>query len=425
MKVTIGKLATKTSKLLGNRGTDISGRVVVKIDKNALVSLAKKIDVVILVTGTNGKTTTTNIIASVIEQLDVRYIHNREGANLYTGVVSAIINEHSSHNKQTISYGIFEVDEGSVPRVMNDLDKGYLVINNFFRDQLDRYSEIDMLIEKIKKGIKPSFKLIINSDDPFCARFNEFDVTGFGLSNEIDAFKQGSVTDSRFCPDCKKELVYSKSFYSQLGHYTCDCGFTRLDPKYVASNISQSHVIVNGITYKHNIVGAYNSYNILAAISLLKELGINDETIQKGLDSYKSTDGRMQLFNINDHHLYLNLVKNPSGMNSSINEAKSLNIKNISFVLNDLEADGRDISWIWDCDLEDLLDLDLDNYFVSGQRAEEMALRLKNMGVETSKIIVNSDFQTLLPTIIKGDTLIVCSYTALNKTKITLEKQVR
>lgn len=424
MSILLGKIAIFLSRLMGNRGTDVGGRTALRFNKNIFKKLINNIETVVLVTGTNGKSTTTNIIASVFEEIDSNTINNKKGANMYTGILSAMVESYRFFGNKKVKYAVFEVDEGNVPKVMAELDNNYLVLTNFFRDQLDRYSEMDILIDRIKTSLEgKKTKLVINVDDPFCLRFKEFNYTGYGLADTITAFEEGSISDSRYCPVCGKPLKYDTVFYGQLGHYTCECGFNRTEPEYQLDLIRNNELIINSQEYTHHLKGAYNAYNILAAISLLKELNIDDKDIQKGLNNYHSNDGRMQLFKIDNNDVYLNLVKNHAGMNMTLQEVKTIFPKHVAFILNDYEGDGKDVSWIWDADFEYLLDLDIDKYFVSGTRAYDMALRLKNMGIDSQKIMINSLFDTLIDAITLNDAVVIASYTALNDAKNTLLKK--
>lgn len=422
----IGQMAAKISRLFGNRGTNIAGRVALRFDSNVFKKLTKNIDTIILVTGTNGKTTTANLIASIIKEDKTFYYHNQEGANMYTGIIAAMVNSYKFLNTRPIKYAVFEVDEGSIPKVMAELEEGYLIITNFFRDQLDRYGEIDMLVDKIYEAIDgKDFKLIVNADDPFCGRFYDFNPVAFGLSKTIKEFEQGSVTDSKYCYRCGAKLHYTHTFYNQLGHYHCNkCGFKRLEPKYLVTKILDDGIILNGKKYTYHIRGAYNAYNALASISLAKELDISESKIKKGLLSYKSLDGRMQHFKNRDQDVYLNLVKNPAGMNMSIHEALKLDIDAIAFILNDKAGDGVDVSWIWDSDIELILKKKLQKYFVSGTRAYDMAIRLKNMGVPIEQIEVDENVAKAVDKALAYNALILPSYTALNEVKTLIEKKV-
>jgi len=424
--ILIGKLAMNSSRMIGNSGTDIGGLVALKFNKKIFAALAKNIETIILVTGTNGKSTTTNIIASVLEGIDNNFIDNRKGANMYTGILSSMIDDYKLIGNNKFKYGVFEVDEGSIPKVMKDVDAKYLVVTNFFRDQLDRYSEMDMLVDRIHTAVKNSnVKLVLNVDDPFCMRLGDVDYVGYGMTNEIDVFEEGSVSDSRFCFKCGDDLIYEHNFYGQLGHYVCNsCDFERSTPKYDLSMIAPASVLINDTEYSHNLSGDYNAYNILAAISLCHELGISNEDIQKGLSNYHSNDGRMTKYDIDNKDVYLNLVKNPAGMNMTLQEARKLDINHLCFILNDGVVDGRDVSWIWDADFEYLLEKDFDKIFCSGTRAYDMALRLKNIGIPREKLLIDNNFEVLVDAIVSKNALVVASYTALQPAKKALEKKV-
>lgn len=423
----IGQMAAKVSRLFGNRGTNIAGRVALRINPNVFTKLTRNIETIILVTGTNGKTTTANLIASIIKEDKTFYYHNQEGANMYTGIIAAMVNSYKFLNTKPIKYAIFEVDEGNIPKVVSDLDQAYLVITNFFRDQLDRYGEIDMLVKKIYDSIEgKDFKLIVNADDPFCGRFYDLNPVTFGLSKTIDEFDEGSVTDSKYCYRCGAKLKYTHTFYNQLGHYHCDvCGFKRATPKYLVTKIMDDGIVLNKKQYKYQMRGAYNAYNALASVSLAKELKFTEAKIKKGLLSYKSIDGRMQEFKNKDKSIFLNLVKNPAGMNMSIHEALKLDIEAITFILNDNDGDGIDVSWIWDSDIELILKKDLEKYLVSGTRAYDMAIRLKNMGVSIDQIEIDENVENIIDKTLEYNAIVLPSYTALNEAKTLIEKKVR
>ncbi|MDL2212043.1 MurT ligase domain-containing protein [Erysipelotrichaceae bacterium OttesenSCG-928-M19] len=424
MAILLGKIAIKLSRMMGHRGSDVGGRIALKFSKRIFKKLISKIDTVILITGTNGKSTVTNLLAEVLEQVDSTTISNKTGANMYTGILSIMVEKYRFFKDNKIKYGVFEVDEGNVYKVMQELDHNYLVITNFFRDQLDRYSEMDLLIDKIKNSLEnKDVKLIINADDPFCYRFNKYNYVSYGLTSAITSFEAGSISDSKYCPECGKELRYTSVFYGQLGHYQCDCGYNRPTPKYNLEAINNNEIIINNHTYHHQLKGNYNVYNLLAAISMLKELNISEDTIEKGVANYQAIGGRMQKITIKNNSIYLNLVKNHTGMNMTLQEAKNIEPEHIAFILNDNEGDGRDVSWIWDADFEYLLALDIEKYFVSGTRAYDMALRLKNMGIPRHKIVINNLFATLVDVVTNKDALVIVSYTALNETKKLLEEK--
>lgn len=424
MSIILSKLAIKLSRLIGRKGTNIGGKVALKFNKRILVKLTKNIDNIILITGTNGKSTTTNIIARCLIKAQKKVVSNSDGANMYTGIVSTLIDKYKRN--KSYDYGVFEVDEGSVSQVLADVAACSLVVTNFFRDQLDRYAEIDMIIDKIKEGIalkKGHILLYLNVDDPFCMRLQDDNFIGYGLSDTIDIFKEGSISDSRYCAICGRPLQYTKVFYGQLGYYSCVCGFKRPEPKYLLNSVSNDAVKINGVIYRHHLLGSYNIYNILAAISVLKENKITDKIIEEALVNFKTIEGRMQLLKINNHEIILNLVKNHAGMNLTLQEVDFYKPNHVCFLLNDYTADGKDVSWIWDADFEYLLTMKVQRYFIAGTRCYDMALRLKNMGIAPELIVVNPRFETLVDLVVSANAFIIASYSALWKAKKILESK--
>ncbi len=401
----IAKTIIKLSQLFGNDGTSIGGKVAYMLDKNILKKLSKNVSKVVVITGTNGKTTTSNLIAACFDE---PIVHNAKGANMYYGVISAFI-------KCKGKVAILEVDEGSVSKVLNDLKVDYFIVTNFFRDQLDRYSEIDMLIDKIKNSIQDNTTLILNANDPFTMRLSNDNAKYFGISPGFEGFREFEVSESRYCPKCSNLLEYNKVFYLQIGYYHCDCGFNTPDINYVASNFANGSITINNKKYSHNLVGNYNVFNLVATFALCSEIGL-DASI--GFSKFYSEDGRMQ--KINNH--IVTLAKNPSGMNLSLIQI-SEEYKNVLFTLNDNYVDGLDISWIWDADFEILTNNH--TYYVNGKRKEDMALRLKYAGIKQDNIEVVNDIDKEIDNIIKDSTFSISSYTAVFEIKKLFEERVK
>ncbi len=401
----IANLCTKLSKLTGNYGTSIGGKIAWKLDKNILKKLSKDVETIIVITGTNGKTTTSNLISSCFEE---PIIHNGKGANMYYGVISAFL-----QNKGRVA--VLEVDEGSIARVFNDLKVDYFIITNFFRDQLDRYSEIDMLVDQIKASIKPETKLILNANDPFTMRLDQEGSVYCGISKDFDGFKDFEISESKYCPKCNSLLNYEKVFYLQIGYYNCVCEFKSPRIDYIASDFKNGEITLNNKVFKHNLVGKYNVFNLAATYAICSELKMD---VTKGFNKYYSDDGRMQI--IGEH--IVTLAKNPSGMNLSLLQINN-NYKNVLFTLNDNYVDGIDISWIWDADLE-MLDNSY-TYYVNGKRKEDMAVRLKFAGINQENINFVENIETELDNIIKEPTFSISSYTAIDDMKKMFEKRVK
>lgn len=418
-----GKLAGKTSKLLGKGGSNIPGVVARKIDGQLLHKLSKQVENIIFVTGTNGKTTTSNLLASILSAAEKRVMNNAEGANLVTGITASFVKHADVFGHVPFDYAVIEVDEATLPVVLKQIEKPKaIVVNNFFRDQLDRYGEIDILLDKMAKGIMPiDTKLILNGDDPFTVRFSfiEKENVFFGLNKKAYSFEKHEMSDSKYCPTCGKELQYEHTHYGQLGYFSCECGYKRPEINVEVTSVKKENGMkftINDTEYHMNLSGIHNVYNALAAIAAAKELGITDDKIQKGLLSFHSQNGRMQELTINERTHVLNLAKNHTGFNISLEEVLSENEeKQICLYLNDLDLDGTDISWIWDADFERINKDEIKEVICSGMRAHDLAIRAKYAGVKEEKITIIEDKQKAIDYAIekKRKTYHLPNYTAL------------
>lgn len=391
-----GKIAKTLSILRGGSGSAVPGVVALKIDPHILGYLAKQIPSIILVTGTNGKTTTSSLLAGMLRGSGKKVLCNAEGANMITGVTSAMINQADFRGKLNFDIAVLEVDEASLPKITKQLKPDAVIVTNFFRDQLDRFGEIDVLISYLSEAIKKTqAKLFLNTDDPFVMRLDDLGLEAvyYGLQENAYAFSPYGMSESKYCPRCQRELKYDTLHYGQLGIYACQCGFGRKKPNYELQKMetrAQGYdLLLQGKTYHLNLQGAYNGYNALAAISCAKEFGVNDDIISKTLASYNSGNGRMQKLNVQGKAVTLNLIKNPAGANVTLSEIQRDDVsKQIVIFLNDLAADGKDISWIWDVDFEKLTSSNVYRIICAGRRAEDMALRLKYAGFHEERLLV-------------------------------------
>lgn len=426
------KTAQRASRLIGKGGGNIPGIVAKKIDPSILKALSKQVENIIVITGTNGKTTTSNLLANILRVSGEEIIHNAEGNNLASGILASFIVKADLRGKmkKPYKYAVLEVDEGNVPLVVSQVNPKFVIVNNFFRDQLNRYGEIDTLVEKIKEAVKKTdATLILNADDPFVMRIGLLDNPKiyFGLEQDAYAFDQYSMNESKFCPTCGKELVYSYVHYGQLGFYSCDCGFARPQAEYEVSSISSDMSFsVKGETYELGIGGTYNVYNAIGAIACAKEFGVEDDVVRVALKSYEASNGRMQEFVLGDAKCQLNLVKNQVGADISISEMlHGEEEKQMVFFLNDLDHDSADISWIWDTDYERLAGTPTKQIICSGTRAADMALRIKYAGVDESKIVVISKVEEAIDAALSmgGRVFLNPTYTALSPVQKHLERR--
>lgn len=424
-----GKLAGKTSKLIGRNGNNIPGVVARKVDHNLLKNLASQVEHIIFVTGTNGKTTVSNLLTSMLRADGKSVISNSAGDNLITGITATFVKEASWLGKVKAEYAVIEVDELTTVRALKEITPKAIVVNNFFRDQMERIGEIDLLVDKIAQAIQPvNTKLVLNADDPFVTRLGELDKENiyYGLNRRAFEFVQFDVSESKFCPRCGTELVYDHVHYGQLGYYRCQCGFKRPQTTYEISKIHSNLTFeMNKTKFAMRIAGYFNIYNALAAIAGAKVLGLSDKSIQAGLDSYRSENGRMQLLKHQGYNQIINLVKNPAGVNITLSEVlQSSNRNRVVIFLNDLQYDARDISWIYDSDFERLANSNVDEIICSGTRAYDIALRMKYAGVSEEKIIVKEkkedavDYALATPM----ETYFLPTYTALESVKKYIEE---
>lgn len=418
-----GKLAGWISRKLGHNGTNVPGRIGLKLDPSLLEHLAKQVENIIVVTGTNGKTTTSHLIFQMLHAAQLNVMGNREGSNLSTGITSVFMKEANLFGRiRNVDAAVIEVDEGNLPLVLEHLSPKALVVTNFFRDQLDRYAEIDQLINKIKAAIhEVDTHLYLNADDPLTVRLAEGEklVTYFGINKDAYTFHEHSLSESKYCV-CGQVLQYDAVHYGQLGYYHCSCGFQRPVPSTLVQFIdAENHIAIkvdNNMYYSH-LRGAYNAYNIAAAISsCMGAFDLSSTSIQQGLTDYIPDNGRMEHFSIYNQKYMLNLSKNAQGVNSTFEEyLKTTETKQFVLALNDLEADGQDISWIWDANYEQLNRDDVKRIICTGKRAYDLAIRIKYAGVDpqiletipTLKEAVSRSIELAAPS------YFICSYTTL------------
>lgn len=388
--IAIAKSAYTTLKITKlSAGTSIIGQIVLKICPNFLADCNKHIATKINVTGTNGKTTTSGLISHIIKNSGTTVINNSMGANMLAGVVNALAISLNPFIKT--DYSVIESDEAYLAKIYEKFDADYIVITNLFRDQLDRYGELTTTKKLIQDGInkKKNLTLLLNADDPLVASFDGKNKIYYGVENVFYADKtletKSSTEEAFNCP-CGKPLKYNKKFYAQQGHYYCDCGYTRPEPKYKANitlHKDYSIIELNGQEYKIPLVGLFNAYNALAAISLCLELNIPN--IENSVKTFKVAFGRSEVKYLNGKKTLIQLIKNPIGANEVL---KTVDKKsNLLIIINDNYADGRDVSWLWDAEFEVLQDIQ-NKIIVSGIRANDMALRLKYAGIPADKITI-------------------------------------
>lgn len=406
--IIVGKSVIVFNRMVGKKGTSLPGMIALKICPDLIRQLRNEHDKVVVVTGTNGKTTTSNLLADILRAGGTKLTHNSAGANMVSGIATAFIESSDLMGKTESSIAVVEIDEATMPKVIPMLDPDMVVITNFFRDQLDRYGELDKTIALTVEAIDKlkNTLVLLNADDPLVATIGskiKLPVKYFGVSQNRYSYKESNqVIEGRYCPICQGEYKYEYYHYGQLGLYHCpQCGYRRPEPDYLVDQVDLSEKVQFRVNYQGetkefllSTQGFYNLYNALAAITASLECDCRIEDIRKGLGNYKPKAGRMENFKIDGKDTTLTLVKNPTGFNEVLKTlVQSQGQKGLVIAINDLDADGRDVSWLWDVDFEVLNDASLDFIICSGLRGEDMAVRLKYAGVDTSKISIVKDLK--------------------------------
>ena len=405
--VGVGKSIRYLSRALGRGGgTVLPGSVANRLDRGLLTSLARSLpNGCALVTGTNGKTTTTRILAGAARAAGLHVITNPEGSNLLSGIATALLMKANGQGRLDVppnAIGVFEVDEGVLGPAIEALDPRLVIITNLFRDQLDRYFEVDFvagLWQRSLRRLPSGTTVVLNADDPAVSFLGDelsANVIYFGL-NDQKCSKPGleHAADSRRCQRCDQDLLYELNFYAHLGHYACkECGWRRPDPEFAAQNVmlhggagstSRIRTPAGERLLEVPLAGLYNAYNALAAAAGASCLGISPDLFQAAVRATTGAFGRLEPVRIGAKQAVLLLVKNPSGFTEALRLVMSAGPRaRLIFGLNDNEPDGRDVSWIWDVDFEQCRER-ISYLAVSGTRARDLALRLKYAGIVTSR----------------------------------------
>lgn len=374
---------------------NLPGKIALKIDPSLLDELRGKCTQGSVITvGTNGKTSTNNLLADAFEAAGRTIICNRTGANLAAGISSALLQQPAAQ------WGVFECDELWLAHVLPHLRSNYVLLLNLFRDQLDRCGEIDRIQTSIAGALtaSPDTVLVYNADDPLCARIADEvpnRTVAYGLGEPM-GLAQNTVTDAQMCQKCDGMVRYHYRQYGQLGDYFCDqCDFVRPTLDFAGRDIA---IGPSGVTME--VCGPagcesvhtpqptpYAAYNLVASYALCREVGIPTADFQRAQDVFNPRNGRLQRYRLGGRDVLLNLAKNPTGFNQNLKIVEAdRGPKMVAFFINDQVADGRDISWIWDIDFEELAGQPDTVVFAGGSRAHDLAVRLKYAGIEAAVV---------------------------------------
>lgn len=431
--ILIARLTYLAIRILGkSSGTSFVGMLTLKLCPNFLRYCRRYVQNgnAITVTGTNGKTTTSGLLAHILEYGKNDVIHNTKGANMLTGVANAFALGIRPFKK--FDYAVIESDEAYLTKLYDYFESDCLIVTNLFRDQLDRYGELATTAGFIKDAIEKNESLLVfaNADDPLVTNLDDkaffYGFDEVEICSDVHKSVSNAPTEVFNCI-CGKPLSYTKQFFAQQGHYYCEhCGYRRPELDYkgsvkIYSDYSELTVtdVDEGKTYSFRVnqVGLYNAYNALAAVSCALFHCVKEDVIREALLSYKSIFGRAERRQINGHDTLIQLIKNPTGASEVL---KTVDLaSNIVIAINDNYADGRDISWLWDSDFEQLKGAQK-LVITSGVRAKDMALRLKYAGIPQDRILIEEDIKKAITIASKSDDkdekiTILPSYTALLK----------
>jgi UDP-N-acetylmuramyl tripeptide synthase len=404
-KLAVARLSGAASRRAGRGGgTSLPGKLLLRLDRDALAELAGGLrEGSVLVSATNGKTTTAAMTAAILRRAGRPFVHNRAGANLPSGVASALLADASPLGRPRSPLGLFEVDEAALEPVAEAVRPRCLLLMNLFRDQLDRYGELELIGRRWRRVVErhPEARMVLGADDPLVGDIGEGrreGTTFFGVEDTTVAAPLQHAADSKWCVRCGTPYAYSAAFVGHLGHYACpNCGHARPRPDIAAEAVHLDGM--RGVRFTVRaaegsaavdlpIPGLYNVYNALAALALTRELGIPLADGAAALSEFRSAFGRVERIDTghDGRSLVLLLVKNPAGANEVV---RTLLLEEgplpLLLALNDGIADGRDTSWIWDVDLEALAGRAAP-ITCSGTRAAELAVRLKYGGLDLDAV---------------------------------------
>jgi UDP-N-acetylmuramyl tripeptide synthase len=403
-KVRLARAARVVSRRTGRGGTTAPGRLLLRLDEHAIGRLGGRLeDGAALLSATNGKTTTAAMLAGILERAGEHVVRNRAGSNMHWGVATALLDA----GRRRGELGLLEVDEAWLPRVAAELDPRALILCNLFRDQLDRYGELELIADRwaelvAERDGRSSF--VLNADDPLVADLgrDRSQVTYFGVEDDSLALPElQHASDSKHCRRCGHPYAYEAVYLGHLGRYRCpNCGRERPAAQVAATRVHllgmkgsdiELRTPAGPMCLRLPLPGLYNVYNALAAAASAFALGAGAEHVRAGLEQTAAVFGRVETIPVAGRDVSILLVKNPAGANEVL---RTMTLEDgaldLWLALNDRIADGRDVSWIWDADFE-ILDGRVRRVTCSGTRAEEMALRLKYAGIDPAAIAVDRD----------------------------------
>lgn len=439
------RIVTFILQKLGRGATTLPGKAAIKVKRNVLHDLSKNLKVIV-VTGTNGKTTSCRIIEEGLKTAGKTYFINKSGANLITGITASFIMNSTVTGRNKKEYAIVECDENAFKEVSRYIRADVVLVTNVFRDQLDRYGEVTHTLNAIKESLLnlPEAVVCLNADCSLTysmSRDIPNKIITYGVNTPFDDNdKEPEISDAKYCIFCKHEYKYSYHTYGHLGGFECDfCGYKRKSADFAVESVEQlkpdSSIVVTDFNGEKNITkinigGTYNIYNAVGCACSLFALGVGMKDIYTALENFNGAFGRMEQFTSGDNKINVILVKNPAGFSQTMNFLNSIeNDFSVILSLNDNAADGRDVSWIWDVDFSGIFKKsNVKDIYVAGKRCYDMAIRVKYEGVgdREIKVIENEDYDKLvdIATSQGRDVYIIPTYTSMMTMRPVIAKRL-
>ncbi|MGC8874571.1 MAG: MurT ligase domain-containing protein [Chloroflexia bacterium] len=443
----LGRAAGSLSRRLGRGGgTTLPGLLAQRIDRSFIPALCSRLERgTLLITGTNGKTTTARMLAHILRAAGWRPIHNRAGANLVEGIASTLVYASDFSGRPRGDSGLFEVDEAHLPQAVALCRPRLVLLHNLFRDQLDRYGEVDYVAARWGEALRAlpaSATVLLNADDPAIAALGEgleARVTYYGL--DLPALGRAvpdHMADARYCRRCGAPYAYAPAYFGHIGRYRCpNCGHMRPAPEVRLTALeiagtTRPRARLNVPEGERELLlplpGLYNAYNALAAIAAARALGVALDDAIAALSGFRAAFGRMEWVQAEGRQILVALIKNPVGASQVVHMlAEAEEPHGYLIVINDRIADGTDVSWLWDADWEALAGR-VAFAVVSGTRAADMGVRLKYAGIEERLIVIEPDLEQALDRALErtseGGTLyLLPTYTAMLEVRALMARR--
>ena len=411
----LAKFISLLIRLCGfGQASNFPGKIVFLVQKDFLRHFKLKANSkIILISGTNGKSTTCGFVANILKTSGYKVFYNKSGANLLTGIITAFCHYSNLLGRLNYDYIILETDEATLPLITQEINPNVIAITNLFRDQLDRFGELDTTAKLIEKGINNTkdTTIILNADDVRVSSIKTknkkvyYGLNFENISNQLMTNNKWlpDPEEVTLCPDCNSSLIFTKKFLAHLGDYKCPkCNFKRplidfIGQDFKSDNWTSKFDVLSSAfkIHKQNffikLIGIYNVYNAICAIAIVKSLNAASALqIQKGFESYSTIFGRAEKIKVKNKTCWIYLIKNPTGTTEVLKTLKDLPNARFLIALNDKLADGRDVSWIWDARF-DLLQNHEKDIYVSGKRAYDMALRLNYADIDQKQLKINEN----------------------------------